>query len=161
MKYEDYAMNEFRAAGWVDADGKWGDEWQEAICNHVLDLLKVFGDEGHSGTTAPYAVNLFKDLALFKPIVPLTGEDWEWRECDGILQNTRLGSVFKGDLFDGKAYRTDGRIFWEWCQADDGRMYKSHYSSRDSFVPIEFPYTPMTEYVFVPSSQFPDEIVKE
>ena len=35
-------------------------------------------DNGHSGSSAPYAVNLFKKLAMFKPIGPITGKDSEW-----------------------------------------------------------------------------------
>ena len=63
-------MNEFRAAGWLDEHGKYNDEMQEMICNHVLKLLDVFADEGHSGSSAPYAINLFSKLAKFDPIVP-------------------------------------------------------------------------------------------
>ena len=50
---------EFKAAGWTDENGKFNDEMQEAICNHVLKLLEVFSDEGHSGSTAPYACLLY------------------------------------------------------------------------------------------------------
>ena len=70
-----HALMEFRAAGWTDENGKFKDEMQEAICNHVLALLDLFSNEGHSGTTAPYAINMFKTLASFEPLVPLTG-DW-------------------------------------------------------------------------------------
>ena len=76
--YEKHAMIEFRAAGWTDEHGKFKDEMQEAICKHVLELLNVFHGEGHSGTTAPYTIDLFEKLAMFKPVAPLTGEDWEW-----------------------------------------------------------------------------------
>ena len=75
--YITHAMTEFRAAGWVDENGKYCDEMQEAICNHVMKLLEVFSEEGHSGSTAPYAINLFSKLAKFEPVAPLTGEDWE------------------------------------------------------------------------------------
>ena len=69
---EFHARNEFRAAGWVDENGKFKDEMQEAICTHVLKLLKVFSDEGHSGSSAPYAISLFSTLAKFEPLVPVT-----------------------------------------------------------------------------------------
>ena len=48
-----HAEREFRAAGWVDENGKFEDELQEMICKHVIDLLKVFSEEGHSGSSAP------------------------------------------------------------------------------------------------------------
>jgi hypothetical protein len=139
-----HALAEFRAAGWTDADGKFEDEMQEDICKHVLELLKVFSDEGHSGSTAPYTVNLFKKLAMFEPIVPLTGEDWEWHEpSPGVFQNTRCSRVFKqADRFNGQAYDIEGRVFREPTGAC--------YTGAESRVPVTFPYTPMTEYVNVP-----------
>lgn len=142
-----HALAEFRAAGWTDADGKFEDEMQEAICNHVLELLKVFSDEGHSGSTAPYTVNMFKKLAMFEPLVPLTGEDWEWNECgNGVFQNKRCSRVFKqADRFNGQAYDIEGRVFREPTGAC--------YTSTESRVPVTFPYTPKTEYVDVPGDK--------
>lgn len=141
-----HALAEFRAAGWTDADGKFEDEMQEAICKHVLELLKVFADEGHSGSTAPYTVNMFKKLAMFEPLVPLTGEDWEWSECgNGVFQNKRCSRVFKqADRFNGQAYDIEGRVFREPTGAC--------YTGAESRVPVTFPYTPKTEYVDVQGS---------
>ena len=34
----EHAMREFRTAGWVDENGKWEDDMQEAICNNVLEF---------------------------------------------------------------------------------------------------------------------------
>ena len=144
-----HALMEFRAAGWTNDDGKFNDGMQEAVCNHVMDLLKVFTDEGHSGTSAPYTVNLFKQLAMFEPIVPLTGEDWEWTEVsDGVFQNKRCSHVFKqADRFNGQAYDIDGIVFYDWyADEETGEKYKSHYTCSDSFVPVTFPYTPKKEY---------------
>jgi hypothetical protein len=146
---EKHARMEFRAAGWTDDQGNFNDEMQEAICKHVLELLKVFADEGHSGTSAPYTINLFKQLAMFEPIVPLTGEDWEWCEVhDGVFQNKRCGHVFKqADRFNGQAYDGEAVIFWDWCTGEEtGERFKSHFTSRDSAQPITFPYTPKREY---------------
>lgn len=148
--YEKHAVMEFRAAGWTDDNGKFNDPWQEALCIHVLDLLKVFSDEGHSGSTAPYTVNMFKTLSMFEPLVPLTGEDWEWTQIefgpDMKYQNKRCSHVFKGD--DGRAYDSEGRIFYDWYTDEEtGEKRKSHYTCSDSRVFIEFPYTPNREYI--------------
>jgi len=147
---EQHAINEFRAAGWIDAAGKYTDEMQEAICKHVLALIKLFADEGHSGSTAPYTVNVFEKLAKFEPLVPLTGEEWEWVDVADygnrghqLWQNKRCGRVFK-DL--NGAYDIDGKVFWEWSEYE-GEKFKSYYTSRESRVPVTFPYTPTTEYV--------------
>jgi hypothetical protein len=148
--YEKHALMEFRAAGWIDENGNYIDEMQEMICRHVLALLDVFDGEGHSGSSAPYAINLFSKLAKFDPVVPLTGEDWEWTEVSERMgskcwQNKRCGKVFKDE--DGRAYDIDGKVFWEWSGTKED-PYKSHYTCRESRVYVTFPYTPSTEYVY-------------
>ena len=142
---------EFKAAGWLNDDGEYLDEMQEAICKHVLKLLEVFSDEGHSGSTAPYTINLFKKLAMFDPIVPLTGEDWEWTDVSDtfggrghkLYQNKRCSHVFKDET---GAYDINGKVFYEWYTDENGEKFKSHYTSRDSRVPVTFPYIPTTVY---------------
>lgn len=159
--YDKHAYREFRAAGWVDENNNFKDEMQEMICRHVLALLDVFSGEGHSGSTAPYTINMFKALASFEPLVPLTGEDWEWSEVSERMgsrcwQNKRASRVFKDE--DGRAYDIDGKVFWEWSERplmDDeegypgmSEPYKSYYTCRESRVYVTFPYTPKTEYVW-------------
>ena len=155
-----HAINEFKAAKWLDENDKYCDDMQEALCTHVLMLLEVFSAEEHSGSTAPYTINLFSKLAKFDPIVPLTGEEWEWNEVGGgIYQNKRCSAVFKqADRFDGQPYYIDGKVFWEWYKSEeDGEMSKTYFTGRDSQVTITFPYTPKTEYVFSPTEQYPNE----
>ena len=144
--YKKHAMVEFKAAGWTDENGKYKDEMQESICNHVLKLLDMFAEDGHSGTTAPYTIDLFKQLALFKPLAPLTGEDDEWHDVSGysgktLYQNKRASHVFKDE---NGAYDIDGKVFWEWVKSydDDGNpiVGKSYYTSYDSRTPVTFPY---------------------
>ena len=152
MSYISHAMTEFRAAGWVDENDKFNDDMQEAICKHVIKLLEVFGDEGHSGSSAPYAINMFEKLAKFEPLVPLTGEDWEWVDLSDYgaehmkYQNKRCSHVFKDA--EGRAYDSDGKVFWEWYTGEDGEKRKSYYTNRGSRVYIEFPYVPKSEYVY-------------
>ena len=155
--YEKHAMREFRAAGWTDEHGKFKDEMQEAICTHVLKLLEVFHGEGHSGSSAPYAINLFEKLAKFEPVAPLTGEDWEWHNVSSystpdngpVYQNKRCGHVFKDDT---GAYDIDGIIFYDWYTREEtGEQYKSYYTCKESRVPVTFPYVPKSEYRERPS----------
>lgn len=150
--YKRHALNEFRAAGWLDENDKYTDEMQEMICNHVMKLLDVFADEGHSGSSAPYAINMFEKLAKFEPLVPLTGEDWEWvdvadyggRENGPLYQNKRCSHVFKNAT---GAYDIEGVIFYDWyTDKETGEKFKSYYTSRESRVPVTFPYTPKREY---------------
>jgi len=160
-----HAQNEFVAAGWCDTNGVFKDEMQQAICEHVLKLLEVFSEEGHSGSSAPYAINLFSTLAKFKPITPLTGEDWEWvdvAEYNGspLWQNKRCSSVFKDET---GVYDIDGRVFWEWYRnSESGKVYKTYFTSKGSRVYITFPYTKPEhpEYVFSPTDEFPNEVLE-
>lgn len=150
--YESHAWQEFRAAGWVDQNNKFNDEMQEAICTNVLKMLEIFADEGHSGSSAPYAINLFEKIASYKPLTPLTGEDWEWHDVsdyggrdDGpVFQNKRSGNVFKDN---NGAYDIQGIVWYDWYTDEEtGEKRKSHFTNYKSRVPVTFPYTPNTEY---------------
>ena len=135
-KYLEHLDREWAAMGWSTTDE---DDPQVWIYNHLKKLLEAFSDEGHSGSSAPYTVSLFRKLAMFEPIGPLTGDDSEWMEVsEGMLQNRRCSHVFKEN---GEAYDIDGKVFEE----PDG----SRFTSRDSRVSVTFPYTPATEIVKV------------
>jgi len=114
------------------------------IADGTVELLAVLSHQGHSGGSIGFAVQFFSAMASFKPWTPLTGEDDEWNELDydtdTKYQNRRCSRVFKGA--DGRAYDIDGRGFREPSGAC--------YTSGDSRVYIDFPYTPKTEYVDVP-----------
>ena len=156
-KLNEHARMEFKAAGWLDDTGAYLDEMQGAICEHVLELLTVFSNEGHSGSTAPYAIDMFSRLAKFHPIAPITGEDWEWHEVSERMgskcwQNKRCSSIFKDE--DGTAYDIDGKVFWEWAVSYDddgkpnGKAHKSYYTGRESRVPVTFPYVKPKEPIY-------------
>lgn len=150
MNLIEHAKAEFRAAGWVDENGKFNDEMQHFMCDQIIELLTIFSEHGHSGSSAPYAIELFSKLAKFEPLVPLTGEDWEWNDVTSYgdkphYQNKRCSRVFKDA--DGNAYDIDGKVFWEWSDAAE-EPFKSYYTCRESRVPVTFPYTPTIEYVY-------------
>lgn len=159
--YFKHAMEEFKWAGFLDKNGEFEDDMQKEICNHVLDLLEVFSRGGHSGTTAPYAISMFKKLANFNSLSPITDTEEEWNlvtedESQGKLyQHKRCSHVFKDK--DG-AHDIYGKIFWHWAEYEgEDEPYASSYTNIESRVPVEFPYTPKKEYVFVPTRLFPNE----
>jgi hypothetical protein len=148
----EHTWTEFRAAGWCNDARQFEDEMQEMICKHILALLEVFSDEGHSGSSASYAINLFSILAKYEPIAPLTGEDWEWgnvseyggREGDPLYQNKRCGRVFKDS---NGAYDIEGIVWYDWYTDEKtGERYKSYFTDWHSRVPVTFPYKLKTEY---------------
>ena len=160
-KSNEHARMQFKAAGWLDDTGAYKDEMQGMICEHVLKMLQVFSDEGHSGVSAPYAIKVFSRLAMFEPLAPLTGEDWEWHDTGHGFQNKRASHVFKD--YDGNCYDIDGKVFWEWAMPYEGREpfepYKSYYTCRESSVPVNFPYTvpDKPEYVYRHSDAEPQQ----
>lgn len=131
MGTKEYGRKELERIGYF----KEGDDpYNESVANAILELLEVFDNQGHSGFTAPYTVQMFHRLAMFKPITPLTGEDDEWDELEhGHFQNKRYSAVFK-DEKDNKAYNIEGKIF-----SDDGG--ETWFRNVDSRVYIDFPYT--------------------
>ncbi len=131
-----HAKSELEFAGYFNGDGI-----NKAMAEDILQLIEVFSQQGHSGFSASHALSIFKLLADFKPISPLTGNDDEWTEVvDGVFQNKRYSGLFKqADIFDGKAYDIYGKIFRD----PDG----STWTNSDSFVAVDFPYVPKSEIV--------------
>lgn len=119
------------------------DEMNQMMRKHILKMVQVFADEGHSGFSASYALSVLTRLLDFKPLGPLTGEDSEWVYVgdDGVspvYQNKRCSFVFKGA--EG-AYNINGKVFWEWFKDEEtGEYFKSSFTNSDSRVPVEFPY---------------------
>ena len=111
----------------------------------VLELIEVFAKQGHSGMSAPMVVNIFKDLANFKPINAIKGTDDEWVEVsDGTFQNKRLSAVFKEGK-DGKPYYLDA-IVWQY---EDGGAFTGTVEGITSRQYIKLPFLPKTFYVKV------------
>ena len=142
----DHAKDELDRIGMTEDSP---DEMTRMMRKHILHMMQEFANEGHSGFSAYYAISILTKLMDFKPLSPLTGEDNEWNLVgDGHWQNKRRSSVFKDS--DGSCYDIDGKVFWEWYKDEDGIISKSYYTSRDSRVPVTFPYTvpdkPIYEY---------------
>jgi hypothetical protein len=147
MSLVSYAEKELDIIGMTD-DG----DMNELMRKHLLHMIGEFANEGHSGFSASYAISCLKRLMSFKPLSPLTGEDDEWTEVTQIsgyphFQNKRCGSVFKDDK-DGEAYDIDGKVFWEWFKNEDGEKFKSYFTSKDSRLPVTFPYTVPDEPIY-------------
>ena len=120
-------------------DGEEPDEMQREMEGCITSIIRQFAEQGHSGFSAGYAVSCLEKLLRFEPLRPLTGAGDEWIEVGpGVFQNKRCSHVFKED---GRAYDIDGRVFEE----PDG----VRFTSGDSRVYVEFPYSPKTEIVKV------------
>jgi hypothetical protein len=150
MSLLSYAENELDIIGMKEDSS---DEMNAIMRKHILHMVKEFSDEGHSGFSGRYALNVLTKLLEFKPLTPLTGEDSEWNLVgDGHWQNKRCSSVFKG--VDGSCYDIDGKVYWEWAVSYDddgkpnGKAHKSYYHGYGCSTPVTFPYTPPKEPIY-------------
>ena len=75
MSLLSYAESELDLIGLTEED-----EYDAMMRKHILHMIKEFADEGHSGFSAQYAIQIITKLMSFKPLTPLTGEDDEWCE---------------------------------------------------------------------------------
>ncbi len=137
---ERHAESELRIAGLFDNDSDYGG----ALGPAIMQVVRAFSDEGHSGGSASISISAISKLLSFEPLTPLAGDESEWNDVGAYSagpcwQNNRCSHVFKGE--DGRAYDIDGKVFRE----PNGACY----TNIDSRVYITFPYTPVTEYIDV------------
>ena len=113
MTLVEFAERELREAGLFDKDSNYAGGLGEA----VLELVKVFAAQGHSGGSADATLCLFCRVAAYRPLVAiknpmLTGEYIDRAESNSghpLLQCTRVSTVFSED--GGKRwYDIDTRV---------------------------------------------------
>ena len=91
----------------MTADSK--DEMNREMRKNILQVIKTFRKQHHSGFSASYAINLLQKLLRHEPLSPLTGKPEEWQDMSKyenakpgtMLQNIRCSNVFKRN---GKAF---------------------------------------------------------
>lgn len=115
-------------------------KYQQLMNDSILEIVKVFAEQDHSGSSANYSINILEKLLRQSFITPLTGEDDEWNEVGtGVFQNRRESAIFKqADRFNGQAYYLEGKAF-----SDDGG--ETWYTNKNSFVTVEFPLFKLPE----------------
>lgn len=135
-----------------------GDFYGGETAKAVMELMEVFSKQGHSGSSAPIVIDLFKRLANWETLIPITGNDDEWNEVsDNIFQNNRNSAIFKED---GRCYYIDGII----KQTPDGTCWSGgFYRNKEDFLKRDeskklhstrcyiksFPFTPKKFYIKV------------
>ena len=126
------------------------------VVENLLELLSVFSKQGHSGFSAPYTAEIFKKLALFEPLSPITCKDNEWNEVgEKVFQNNRCSAVFK-DGKKGRPYYLDA-IVWK-SQKDC--TYTGTVEGIKSRQFIKLPFIPKTFYIDTVESDGPT-IIKD
>lgn len=95
-----HAIRELKLAGYTPN----GNEPANWMYQQVLEAIVVFASHNNSGSSAPWEINLVKNLCNWGVISPLRFTDNEWNVIskDGTCQNNRNSSFFKDP--DGNIY---------------------------------------------------------
>lgn len=107
----DHAKRELELAGLFDKDS----DYDGMLGDAVMQLVKVFAKQGHSGFSAGRTLAIFNQVANFKNLTPIGKSDDEWmnvtEQSPGPLwQNTRRSTTFSRDA--GKT----------WYDIDDPKL---------------------------------------
>jgi len=103
MSLKEHATIELEKAGLFDKDS----DYDGMIGASVIDLIKVFSEQRHSGMSASMVRELFYKLSNFDNLTPITNDPEEWMdrtEMSGkpFWQCRRNSAMFSED--GGKTY---------------------------------------------------------
>jgi len=109
-----HAKRELELAGLFDKDSDYDGEIGKA----VMELVRVFSKQGHSGFSAGMTLSIFNKVASYKTLTPITGNPEEWMKVDDEMwQSTRCPSVFSKDglktWYDLDAPKKKWYQFWK------------------------------------------------
>lgn len=89
-----HARRELTGAGLFSKESDYDGMLGEA----VLDLVKTFASQGHSGFSAMTTLDIFDRVAKFKTLTPVTNDPEEWMDVgNGQHQSRRCPSFFSND----------------------------------------------------------------
>jgi hypothetical protein len=95
-----HAEKELKLAGLFDKDS----DYDGMLGKAVLELVKVFAKQGHSGFSARWTLDVFNEVASYKPLTPIGTTKDEWMDVaemtadgKGMWQNTRRSTTFSRD----------------------------------------------------------------
>jgi hypothetical protein len=116
-----HAKRELELAGLFDKDSDYDGMLGEA----VMELIKVFAKQGHSGFSANMTLKLFNEVASYKSLTPIGKSKDEWINVsdmsnERLWQNTRRSTTFSRD--GGKT----------WYDIDDPKLNNGDVWQRES-----------------------------
>ena len=157
----EHAKTELEIAGLFDKEG---DFYEGMTGNAVMELIEIFSKQGHSGMSAPIVADIFKKLANYEPLGPITGKDEEWNDVSNLIdgrtlfQNKRCSALFKEGKDEQPYYidaiikRDQRGVTWsgrawlneeDWLNGDRSKMIDKRGYIKS------FPFTPKTFYIDV------------
>lgn len=97
---ERHAKEELKLAGLLDKDS----DYNGMIGKAVLELVKTFSKQGHSGFSAQWTLDVFNQVVSFKNLTPIGKSKDEWMDVaemtadgKGMWQNKRRSTTFSRD----------------------------------------------------------------
>ena len=95
-----HAERELKLVGMFDKDADYGG----ALASQILELVKVFSGQGHSGASAGITITVLIKLLKFKNLTPITSDKKEWSEVGtNLWQSKRNPAIFSKD--GGKTWK--------------------------------------------------------
>lgn len=104
---------------------------EEEVILGYLRVIEAFSEQGHSGLSAMIAVNVIKDLLLYKNLTPLTDNPDEWTAIseevmgggERVWQSKRNPEAFSKD---------GGKTYYLLSEGDNpGNPYPLHRSKKE------------------------------
>lgn len=117
MSLVKHAETELRLAGLFDADSDYGG----ALGTAVLELVKAFAAQGHSGFSAGMVRELFSTLSNWKTLTPLTSNPDEWMCVTEEMLPNGAGPMWQSKRSPGFFSRDGGAT---WYDLDDPTTWK-------------------------------------
>lgn len=80
-----------------------GSIYDGMIGEAVLELVRVFAGQGHSGGSAEIATSVFNEVVRYRPLTPITSNPDEWMDVSAasggnpMWQSTRNPALFSTD----------------------------------------------------------------
>lgn len=133
----DHAQRELQLAGMFDKDVDGSDamgSWNILCAEAVIELIKVFADQGHSGASAGMTRELFNKLSNFEALTELTDSPDEWMDISRMQggepgwQNRRYPSAFSED--GGKTYYNLNDDCFKFTDEETGCVYTGSPEAR-------------------------------
>jgi len=114
MSLVKHAKRELELAGLFDKDSDYGG----MLGKSIMQLVRVFAKQGHSGFSAGRTLSIFNKVASFRNLMPITPDPKYWMEVgDSMWQNTRSSSLFSKDggktWYDIDAPKKKWYQFWK------------------------------------------------
>lgn len=130
----EHAERELKLAGIDKSDSDYGGMLYRA----VLELVRTFSKQQHSGTSAELTVNILTQLLNFEVLTPVTDDPAEWKSVSEIVKEPMWQNVRGGNYFS----RDGGKSWFHINTNQKGRsISKSEEKNETEKAPQEKPKT--------------------